>query len=43
MFYKAKQKHESKLDASSGHKQRSKMCLVYLEGKLEQDRYGVCI
>ena len=40
MFYKAKQKHESKREAFSGHKHRSKMCLVYLECKLEHDRYG---
>ena len=28
---------------SGGYKQRNKACLVYLESKMQQDRYGVCI
>ena len=27
----------------SGYEQRNKVCFVYLECKLQQDRYGWCI
>ena len=32
-----------KPDDFNGHKQRSKVCVVYLEFKLHQDRYSCCI
>ena len=39
MFWRPKDIMEGKCYVFSGHKQRNKVCLVYLECKLKQDRY----
>ena len=34
---------KGKWDVFSGYKQTSKVCFMYLECKLQQDKYGWCI
>ena len=43
MFWRAKDSMKRKCYFFSGYKQRKNMCLVYLEWKLQQDRYRWCI
>ena len=39
MFWKPKDSKEGKCYLFSGYKQRNKVCLVYLGGKLQEDSY----
>ena len=43
MFWTPKDSIKRKWCLFSGYKQRNKVSLVYLDGKLQQDRYGWCI
>ena len=43
MFWVPKNSMKGKCHVFSGSKQRNKVCLVYLECKLQQDTYGWCI
>ena len=43
MFWKANDSMKGKCYLFSGYKQRKNLCLVYLECKQQQDRYGWCI
>ena len=43
MFWQRKDSMKTKCYVFSGYRQRNKECLMYLEGKLQQDRYGWCI
>ena len=43
MFSRPKDSRKNKCYIFSGYKERSKVCLVYLECKLQQDSYGWCI
>ena len=43
MFRWPKKSMKSKYNPFSGYKRRYKVCLVYLEWKLQQDSYGWCI
>ena len=40
MFWRSKDSMKGKCYVFSGHKQRNKVSLVYLESELQQDRYG---
>ena len=40
LFRRPKDRMKCKCDVFSGYKQRNKLCLVYLECKLQQDSYG---
>ena len=42
-FWRANDSRKGKLHALSGHKKRSKLCFVYLEVMLHQDRCAWCI
>ena len=43
MFWRPNDSMKGKCYVFSGYKQRNKLCLVYLECKLQQDSYGWCI
>ena len=43
MFQRPKDRMKRKYYIFSSYKQRNKVSLVYLEGKLQQDRHGWCI
>ena len=43
MFWRPKVSMKGKCYVFSGFKQRIKVCLVYLEFKLQQESYGWCI
>ena len=43
MFWKSKDRIKSKCSVFSSFKQRIKVCMVYLECKLQEYRYGWCL